>query len=92
MTIYLFTVCNNGNLRLVGGRHPAEGRLEFCFGGMWGTVCHDRFGTEDAQVACHQLGFTIGECMHNALNNIIIIKHVIIIIILLCDLLLILVF
>ena len=31
---------------------------------MWGTVCRDQWGTEDALVACRQLGFTnIGECI-----------------------------
>ena len=62
MTVYYFTECQNGDLRLVGGTHPAEGRLEFCFGGVWGTVCNDQWGAEDALVACRQLGFiNIGE-------------------------------
>ena len=42
---------------MVGGRFPNEGRLEFCYGGVWGTVCHDQWGTADANVACRQLGF-----------------------------------
>ena len=52
-----FAVCHDGDIRLVGGRFPNEGRLEFCYGGVWGTVCRDRWGTADAVVACRQLGF-----------------------------------
>ena len=42
---------------MVGGRFPNEGRLEFCYGGVWGTVCRDQWGLADANVACRQLGF-----------------------------------
>ena len=49
---------------MVGGRYPSEGRLEFCYGGVWGTVCRDQWGTADATVACRQLGFLdYGECI-----------------------------
>ena len=50
-------MCHDGDLRLVGGRYPSEGRLEFCYGGVWGTVCRDLWGTADATVACRQMGF-----------------------------------
>ena len=49
--------CVDGDIRLVNGLNPLEGRLEICFNKAWGTVCHNRFSTEDATVACNQLGF-----------------------------------
>ena len=54
----ILSECYDGDLRLVGGRNATEGRLEFCYGGVWGTVCRDRWGQLDASVACSQLGFS----------------------------------
>ena len=50
--------CDNGAVRLVGGRNDTEGRVEFCANGVWGTVCDDRWGVNDARVVCRQLGFS----------------------------------
>ena len=50
--------CADGELRLVGGAIPSEGRLEICFNNQFGTICDDGFGREDAEVACAQLGFS----------------------------------
>lgn len=56
--IYLYlTACADGDIRLSAGRNGAEGRLEICSSGSWGTICDDFFGNVDAQVACNQLGF-----------------------------------
>ena len=47
--------CLLGDIRLVGGQHSGEGRLEYCSGGVWGTVCNEEWDFNDALVACGQL-------------------------------------
>jgi len=44
-------------VRLADGSSPYTGRLEVLYNGVWGTVCDDSFGTQDARVACYTLGF-----------------------------------
>ena len=50
--------CNNGDLRLVGGQTTMEGRVEICWNETWGTVCDGFWSSNDARVACKQLGFS----------------------------------
>ncbi len=45
----------NGDVRLVTDGNDFEGRVEVCINGVWGTVCHDYWSTEDARVVCNQL-------------------------------------
>ncbi len=53
-------VCQEGDLRIQGGRFVGQGRIEICHESVWGTICDDSWGTVDAAVACRQLGFPGG--------------------------------
>ena len=52
------TNCTNGEVRLVNGSGPHEGRVEICVNEAWGTVCSNSWSTSDAKVVCRHLGYT----------------------------------
>ena len=39
------------------GPDDISGRVEIYHEGVWGTVCDDDFGTEEALVTCKSLGY-----------------------------------
>ena len=53
--------CNNGDVRLVGGSSPNQGRVEVCMSQVWGTVTHFLFSSVDARVVCSQLGYPVDD-------------------------------
>ncbi|XP_076288691.1 uncharacterized protein LOC143213077 isoform X2 [Lasioglossum baleicum] len=57
-------ICTVENLdyaiRLAGSDNAYEGRVEVKILGVWGQVCDDGFGMNDADVICKELGFDLG--------------------------------
>ena len=55
-------MCHDGDIRLVNGSQPYEGRVEVCFNETWGTICGYinpwRWNTLQADVVCQQLGYS----------------------------------
>jgi hypothetical protein len=43
------------DLRLQGGSHPMEGRVEVKVQGQWSTICDDNWDNQDATTVCRML-------------------------------------
>ena len=50
--------CNNGDLRLRGGKSNATGRLEMCYEKQWTTIHVDGWSSIDTKIACEQMEFS----------------------------------
>lgn len=53
MTLFAFFI---GDIRLVDGGAPSQGRVEIYINGSWLTVCDRWFSYNEGRVVCNQLG------------------------------------
>ena len=49
--------CTEGEVRLLDGTDPSNGRVEVCRNGVWGSPCSSHWNISNARVLCRQLGF-----------------------------------
>ena len=47
----------DGDIRLIGGSYPWEGRVEIHFSGTWGTIADSDWNYDDAQAVCRKIGY-----------------------------------
>lgn len=71
------TVCNYGDVRLIGGGAKTEGLVEICINDSWGKVCDSSsygysWSTLDAGVVCAQLGYSLAGMYTSSWNNVFI--------------------
>ena len=54
----LVSVCNTGDVRLVGsGSNATQGTVQLCYNNMWGTVCDNGWDMSEATIVCRLLGY-----------------------------------
>ena len=47
----------HGDVRLIGGSYPWEGRVEIYLSRTWGTITDSDWTSDDAQAVCRKLGY-----------------------------------
>ena len=57
-SMYLMSACEDGDVRLRGGSHYREGRVEVCRNQQWGRVCDDHWDENEFAIVCKQLGLS----------------------------------
>ena len=64
MPTYIVVGCTFGDVRLVDGPTPNQGRLELCNNSQWGSVCDTYWEEYNSRVVCRQLGYDVaGQCL-----------------------------
>ena len=58
MHIQSASICEEGNVRLVGSQAITEGALEYCSNNIWYSLCADTWQELEATVVCSTLGFS----------------------------------
>ena len=48
-----------GDIRLLHGMTEYEGTVEVCHSSSWVTICDSQWSSEDAEVVCRQLGYSV---------------------------------
>lgn len=51
--------CEDGEIRLKGGKDNKEGYVELCKDEEWGKVCKDEWDISHSKVVCTQLNYTV---------------------------------
>ena len=65
--LIFLAVCQDGDVRLSGGRNPSEGQVEICFNNQWGRICPNSWDVADAAVVCTQLGLPSDSKLANSM-------------------------
>ncbi|PNH04661.1 Deleted in malignant brain tumors 1 protein [Tetrabaena socialis] len=68
-TLGAFPCPSEGAVRLRDGADPSWGRVEYCYGGQWGSVCQDGWDDLDASVVCRQLNRSFGVALPGVLRG-----------------------
>lgn len=50
-----FSISDTKDIRLQGGSHPLEGRVEVKYQGQWRTICDEDWDDLDATTVCRML-------------------------------------